>query len=112
MTKDEGRPRLWVRVVEAHATRTWVAVILAMAAGVSLIIIVSAAMWNTVANPQVTDLASNYASVISATLGVLVGSLATYVGNSATQQDLTKPPKDDQIIFDVETPKDEGQQHD
>jgi hypothetical protein len=100
---DDKHEKIWVRVVEAHATRTWVAVILAAAAGISLIIIVSAAMWNTVANPEVTDLASNYASVISATLGVLVGSLATYVGNSATQTPSDKPPRDDEFVL----PKDQ-----
>lgn len=100
------RPRLWVRVVEAHATRTWVAVILALSAGVSLVLLVAAGMWNTVANPGVTDLAPNYSSAITATLGVLVGSLATYVG-SAPRQEKAQPPADDEIVLDVDDPRDE-----
>ena len=101
------RPKLWVRVVEAHATRSWVAVILAISAGLSLVILVTAGMWNTLSNPETTDLSSNYASVITATLGVLVGSLATYVGNSPTQRNPNTPPSDDELILDVEHPDDD-----
>lgn len=98
---EAKRPRLWVRVVEAHATRSWVAVILASCAGVSLIMLTAAGMWNTVANPGVTDLAPNYSSVITATLGVLIGSLATYVG-TAPRPDKSDPPADDELVLDVE----------
>ena len=98
------RPKIWVRVVEAHATRTWVAVILAVGASLSIVLLVAAGMWNTIANPEVTDLASNYTAAISSTLGVLVGALATYVGSSPQSQDPNIPPKDDEMVFEVEHP--------
>ncbi len=100
---NKHQPKIWVRVVESHATRTWVAVILAVSAGVSLMMLTAAGMWNTVANPGVTDLAPNYSSVITATLGVLVGSLATYVGTAPRPEKHT-PPADDEIVLDVDPP--------
>jgi len=96
------RPKIWVRVVEAHATRTWVAVILAMGASISIIILVAAGMWNTISNPEVTDLSNNYTAAISSTLGVLVGALAAYVGHSPQQQNPNSPPKDDEITLQVD----------
>ena len=99
------QPRIWVRVVEAHATRSWVAVILAASAGLSIFTLTLAAMWNTISDPKLNDLSSNYSSVITSTLGVLVGSLATYVGNAPTQQDPNIPPRDDEVILDVDHPR-------
>jgi hypothetical protein len=99
-----GDPKIWVRIIEAHAARTYVAVILAIGVSLSLLL-VAAGMWNTISNPSVTDLSPNYASAISATLGVLVGSLATYVGQSATSNPKPgEPLKDDQIVFDTKPP--------
>lgn len=101
-------PKIWVRVVESHATRSWVAVILALGASISLMLLVGAGMWNTIANPEVTDLSPNYASAISATLGVLVGSLATYVGTGASSRpgEPGEPLRDDDIRLDVDNPTD------
>ena len=101
------QPKLWVRVVEAHAARTLVAVILAISAGLSLIILVAAGMYNTLANPEVTDLSSNYTAAISSTLGVLIGSLATYVGNSAISSPKNGGPaiRDNNITLDVVPPE-------
>jgi hypothetical protein len=74
-------------------------------AGLSLVILVSSAMWNVVANPEVQDLSPNYASAISATLGVLVASLATYVGQSATSTPKPGDPlRDDEIVLGVDDP--------
>jgi len=105
-----GKPekQIWVRVVQTHAARTWVAVILAVSAGLSLIILVASAMWNVVANPDVQDLSPNYASAISATLGVLVGALATYVGTGASSQPGKpgEPLRDDDLTLDVLPPTD------
>lgn len=105
----DDQPKLWVRVAEAHSTRTWVAVILAVSAGISLILLVGGGMWNTISNPEVTDLSSNYASAISATLGVLVGALATYVGTSAQSAPLKpgEPLRDDDITLDVDPSPDQ-----
>lgn len=95
--------KIWVRVVEAHATRTWVAVILALAAGISTIILVAAGAWNTIANPGVEDLSSNFTAAISSTLGVLVGALSAYVGNAtASARHGPEPLRDDEIKLQVE----------
>jgi hypothetical protein len=101
-------PKIWVRVIESHAARTYVAVILAVSAGLSLVILVASAMWNVVANPEVQDLSPNYASAISATLGVLVGALATYVGTGAVSQPGKpgEPLRDDDIVLGVDNPTD------
>lgn len=107
MTEPQ-QPRLWVRVVEAHAVRTWVALILAISAGLSIVILVTAGVVNVIANAAVTDLSSNFTAAISSTLGVLVGALATYVGNApgptSTRGSAEEFPKDDQLVLDLEQP--------
>jgi hypothetical protein len=60
--------------------RTPVALILASAAGLSLVLLVGAALFTTISTPQHVDLSPNYAATINSTLGVLIGSLATWVG--------------------------------
>lgn len=105
MSDQPERPKFLIRVVEAHAARTYVAVILASSAGLSLVILVASAMWNVIANPEVQDLSPNYSSAISATLGVLVGALATYVGQSATATPRPgEPLRDDEFVIDVDHP--------
>lgn len=79
------QPKIWVKVVEAHATRTWVAIILTTFAGLSLLVLVIGAVWNTVANPEVTDLSANFMTVISGALGVIFGGLSGFLGNQALQ---------------------------
>lgn len=94
MTEPE-QPKIWVRVVEAHAIRTWVALILAGSAGVSLVALVVGAVWNTVANPEVTDLSANFMTVISGSLGVIFGGLAGFLGGQQLEKQNTddgKPP--------------------
>ena len=65
MADEQQQPRIWVKVVEAHAVRTWVAIILTTFAGLSLLTITVGAVWNTLANPEVTDLSANFMTVIS-----------------------------------------------
>ena len=79
-------PKIWVRVVEAHAIRTWVALVLSVSAGVSLVALVIGAVWNTVANPEVTDLSANFMTVISGSLGVIFGGLAGFLGGQALEK--------------------------
>ena len=86
------QPKIWVRVVEAHAIRTWVALILASSAGISLITLVVGAVWNTVANPEVTDLSANFMTVISGSLGVIFGGLAGFLGGKAFEENKGGPP--------------------
>ena len=106
MANKQQQPKIWVRVVETHATKAWVAIILAFGASISLVLLVGAGMWNTISNPEVEDLSPNYASAISATLGVLVGSLATYVGQMGASTPKTGDPlRDDDITLDVEPPE-------
>ena len=101
------QPKIWVRVVETHATRTWVAIILAISAGASMILLVGAAMWNVISNPDVQDLSPNYSSAISATLGVsggCPGYLCGTVGQLTAWQ-YGCPLHDDDITLDLEPPK-------
>jgi hypothetical protein len=91
MTEPE-QPKIWVRVVEAHAIRTWVALILAASAGISLIALVVGAVWNTIANPEVTDLSANFMTVISGSLGVIFGGLAGFLGGKAFEENKGGPP--------------------
>jgi hypothetical protein len=112
VAKPERKPKIWVRVVEAHAQRTWVAVILSVAGGVSLVMLVAGAVWNTVATPGVTDLATNFSSTIATILGTLIGSLAGYIAGSAVSApgvSESPPPglRDDEIVLDVEEPGDD-----
>ena len=82
---DKDQPKIWVKVVEAHAVRTWVAVILTFFAGLSLFVLTAGAVWNTIANPEVTDLSANFMTVISGALGVIFGGLSGFLGNQALQ---------------------------
>jgi membrane protein DedA with SNARE-associated domain len=96
------KPKIWVRIVEAHATRTWVAIIFAFSAGISVIILVVGGVWNTIANPGNPDLTNNFTTAIASTLGVLVGSLASYIGNPPQSSTRRVGLPDDQITLDVE----------
>jgi hypothetical protein len=101
LTEGE-QPKIWVRVVEAHAIRTWVALILATSAGVSLVALVVGAVWNTVANPEVTDLSANFMTVISGSLGVIFGGLSGFLGGQAMQQGKNGGPAAPDIALEVE----------
>jgi hypothetical protein len=96
------QPKMWVRVVEAHATRTWVAIILTTFAGLSLLTITVGAVWNVIANPEVTDLSANFMTVISGALGVIFGGLSGFLGNQALQDKKDGVPGDENITLHVE----------
>ena len=105
---DESKPKLWVRVVEAHATRTYIALILAVSAGLSLIILTAGAVWNTVANPEITDISANFMTAISGPLGAIFAGLTGYLGyqqGSQSQAAAGKPLHDGEIVFDVDPPR-------
>jgi hypothetical protein len=95
--------KIWVKVVEAHAVRTWVAIILTTFAGLSLLILTAGAVWNTIANPEITDLSANFMTVISGALGVIFGALSGFLGNQAlTDKGGAGPLSDDQITLEVD----------
>ena len=106
MTKEPEQPKIWVKVVEAHAVRTWVAVILTTFAGLSLLTLTAGAVWNTVANPEVTDLSANFMTVISGALGVIFGALSGFLGNQALQDKQTGKDvaSDSDMTLHVENP--------
>ena len=108
---DPEQPKIWVKVVEAHAVRTWVAVILTTFAGMSLLTITVGAVWNVIANPEVTDLSANFMTVISGALGVIFGGLSGFLGNQALQDKKTgeNVASDDHMTLHVEPPKQGGQ---
>jgi hypothetical protein len=114
MTNEEKQPKIWVKVVEAHAVRTWVAVILTTFAGLSLLVLTAGAVWNTITNPEVTDLSANFMTVISGALGVIFGGLSGFLGNQALSDKQTgqKVMGDEDITLHVDDPKDEEPHHD
>ena len=46
--------------MEAHATRSWVAIILASVVGLSIVMLTAAGIYDTLASPGDTDLSSSY----------------------------------------------------
>ena len=60
-------------------TRDVVALVLAVAVGLSVLVVTAAAMWDAVFNTG-HELSPTYSSLVTATLGVLVGALAGYIG--------------------------------
>lgn len=109
MPGEKDQPKIWVKVVEAHAVRTWVAVILTTFAGLSLFVLTAGAVWNTIANPEVTDLSANFMTVISGALGVIFGALSGFLGNQALQDKQTGKDvaSDSDMTLHVENPEPE-----
>lgn len=104
MARDPNQPAIWVKVVEAHAVRTYVAIILTTFAGLSLLTLTIGAVWNTVSNPTVTDLSANFMTVISGALGVIFGGLSGFLGNQALTEKKNgqRPLGDDQITLHID----------
>ena len=98
MAQPNEQPKIWVKVVEAHAVRTWVALILTTFAGLSLLTLTAGAVWNTLTNPEVTDLSANFMTVISGALGVIFGGLSGFLGNQALQDKKNGAPLGDENI--------------
>ena len=77
------RPEMWVKVVEAHAAKTWIGIILATSAGISLVSVAVGAVWNTIANPEVTDLSANFMTLLGTSMGTLFGGLVGFISGQA-----------------------------
>lgn len=62
--------------------RDAVALILAVCAGLSILALTLAALFDALSDPEQAGLSQEYMSLLTGTLGVLVGALAGYVGGS------------------------------
>ena len=105
---ERPKERLWIRVVETHAAKVWCIVILTLTIGFAVDILALGAVWNTIANHDVSDLGSNFntllASVLSVGMGGIIGFLS---GQAAEQTRRAKPgefPGDEDLILDIENP--------
>lgn len=65
--------------------RDRVALVLALGAGLSVAFLSVAALIVAVADPT-SDMSPDFASVITGTLGVMIGALAGYLGNRPQQE--------------------------
>lgn len=104
---NEPKHKLWVRVVEAHAARVWLAIILGVFAGLSLLVISVGSVWNNLANPAVNDLAGNYNTLLASVLSLIFGGLVGFLGGSAQQTYEAKPgevPVDEDLVLDIDPP--------
>ena len=102
---NEPKHKLWVRVVEAHAARVWLAIILGVFAGLSLLVIAVGSVWNNLANPEVNDLAGNYNTLLASVLSLIFGGLVGFLGGSTQQTHEARPgefPIDEDLTLDID----------
>lgn len=64
-------------------SRDLVALVLALAAGLSVFALTVAALYDALADPSRAGLSQAYSSLLTATLGVMIGALAGYIGGRA-----------------------------
>jgi hypothetical protein len=62
--------------------RDWVALILASTAGLSVLLLTAASLYDALADPEQAGITEAYASLLTGTLGVLIGALAGYIGGT------------------------------
>lgn len=74
----------------SRPTSQLVSVILASSAGVSIVVLTVAALFDAATNPN-AEISTQYASLLTGTLGVLVGALAGAIGG---RRDEHAPPAD------------------
>lgn len=60
--------------------RDYVALVLATTAGLSVFALTCAALYDALADPAQAGISSAYSSLLTGTLGVLIGALAGYIG--------------------------------
>lgn len=80
------QPKIWVKVVEAHAMKTWIGVILATSAGISLVAVAVGAVANTVFNNEVSDLSANFMTLLGSSMGTLFGGLVGFISGQAVER--------------------------
>lgn len=76
--------------------RDLVALVLAASAGLAILLLTAAGLWDAFQNPD-SQLSEAYSSLLTGTLGVLVGALAGYIGGHPSRHnddydDDTDPP--------------------
>lgn len=69
-------------------SRDLVALVLALAAGLSVLALTLAALYDALADPSRAGLSQAYSSLLTGTLGVMIGALAGYIGGRSRPDDL------------------------
>jgi hypothetical protein len=81
--------------IDPDAARGRVAVILAVAAGLGVLLITAAALIDAALDPESRGVSPAYASILTTTLGTIVGGLVGYVGGTVTRPRETPDTPDD-----------------
>ena len=95
------------RRILPRTTRDLVAVILAVGTAIAMLILVSAAIIQAVQDPA-RELSNQYVSLLTGTLGVMVGALAGFLGGRAGDEPpaATVPPSP--VVIDAELVDQQG----
>ena len=72
--------------------RDYVALVLAVAAGTSVVALTLAALWDALSDPENSGLSTAYTSLLTGTLGVMIGALAGYIGGRHDPSEESGPP--------------------
>jgi membrane protein YqaA with SNARE-associated domain len=89
-------------------TRGRVALILAAGAAAGILLLTAAALIDAMLDPDSRGISPAYASIITTTLGVVVGGLVGYIGGTVTSSNPPDPPLDldPGPVEDPDTPND------
>lgn len=71
--------------------RGLVALVLAVSASAGILLLTAAALVDAMTDPEQRGVSPAFASIITTTLGVVVGGLVGYIGGTATQRDHEDP---------------------
>lgn len=72
---------------DSDQTRGRVALILAASSSAGILLLTAAALIDAVLDPESRGISPAFASIITTTLGVVVGGLVGYIGGTVTQRD-------------------------
>jgi hypothetical protein len=70
-----------------HRGRERVALVLAIAAAVSVVALTTAALYDVILDPEQSEISTQYAALITSTLGVIVGGLVGFVSGRGPHDD-------------------------
>jgi len=99
------KPQLWVKVVANHSIKTYMGLVLAVCSGLSLVVIACGAVWNTVANPAVTDLSEGFLTLLGTSLGTIFGGIIGYLsGQQFTNPETGEKLSEGDIALRIDEP--------
>lgn len=98
-------PQIWVKVVQSHALKTYMGLVLVVCSGVSLVLLTIGAVWPTFTDASVTDISQSYLTLLGTNLGVIFGGIIGFLSgeNVAKKKNGEALPESD-ITLHVEEP--------